>query len=240
MKATIATSLLSMQAASVLAVPVSEGNSVLSARQNTDLYKSEDGGFAIVEYGDGKLNYGGRLPSSVLDLIRDECGETACNPSGGLGFTTVVVNSDRGNDVDYTVSVEGSFNLEGQRGSKSQLLDLAKMAFQEVFNAGVAKLQEDVKYITGECPPSQVHGCPGQSSATTDQWESTDHVHVRINDDSGNMKGFLNVGVAMSDSGAGTGICESLSAASAGVGLVNAAAGAGISMLSIGCGLLTG
>nr|CEG04644.1 unnamed protein product [Fusarium clavum] len=240
MKATIATSLLTIQAAGVLAVPVSEGNSVLSARQNTNLYESEDGGFAIVEYGDGKLNYGGRLPSSVLDLIRDECGETACNPSGGLGFSTLVVNSNRANDVDYTVSVEGSFNLEGQRGSKTQLLDLAKMAFQEVYNSGVAKLEEDVLYVTGECPPNQTNGCPGQGTGYTDQWESTDHVHVRINDDSGNMKGFLNVGVAMSNSDAGTGICEALGAASAGVGLVNSAAGAGISMLSIGCGLLTG
>lgn len=169
MKATIAISLLSMQAAGVLAVPVSEGNSVLSARQNTNLYESEDGGFAIVEYGDGKLNYGGRLPSSVLDLIRDECGETACNPSGGLGFSTLVVNSNRANDVDYTVSVEGSFNLEGQRGSKTQLLDLAKMAFQEVYNSGVAKLEEDVLYITGECPPNQTNGCPGKFHMTTDR-----------------------------------------------------------------------
>ncbi|KAF4989076.1 hypothetical protein FGRMN_9361 [Fusarium graminum] len=239
MKVIIATSLLAMQAASVLAAPVIDGKSMLSARQNTDLYKNEDG-YAIVEYGDGSLNYGSRLPSTVLDLIRDECGETACNPSGGLGFSALVVNSDRGNDVSYTVSVEGTFNLDGDRGSKAQLLDLAKMAFQEVYNSGVAKLREDVIYVTGECPPNQTNGCPGQGVAYADQWESTDHVHVRINDDSGNLKGYLNVGVAMNDSGAGSGVCEALSAASAGVGLVNAAAGAGISMLSIGCGLLSG
>jgi hypothetical protein len=34
--------------------------------------------------------------------------------------------------VSYTVSVKGTFNLDGDRGSKAQLLDLAKMAFQEV------------------------------------------------------------------------------------------------------------
>jgi hypothetical protein len=162
MKATIATSLISMQAASVLAAPVIEGNSVLSARQNTKLYDNADG-YAIVEYGDGSLNYGARLPSTVLDIIRDECGETACNPSGGLGFSTIVVNSDRANDVSYTVSVEGTFNLDGDRGSKAQLLDLAKMAFQEVYNAGVAKLRENVIYVTGECPPNQTNGCPGKS-----------------------------------------------------------------------------
>jgi hypothetical protein len=64
-------------------------------------------------------------------------------------------------------------------------------------------------------------------------------VNVRINDDSGNLKGFLNVSVSMNDSGGSTdGICAALSAASAGIGLVNAAARAGIGMLSIGCGLL--
>jgi hypothetical protein len=166
MRATIATSLLSMQAASVLAAPVTEENSALSARQNTNLYESEDG-YAIVEYGDGSLNYGARVPSTVLDVIRDECGETACNPSGGLGFSTLVVNSDRGNDVSYTISVEGSFNLDGDRGSKAQLLDLAKMAFEEVYDAGVAKRREGVIYVVNECPPSQVHGCPGKSRTTS-------------------------------------------------------------------------
>jgi hypothetical protein len=63
-------------------------------------------------------------------------------------------------------------------------------------------------------------------------------VNVRVNDDSGNLKGYLNVSVSMNDGESGTGICEALSAVSAGVGLVNAAAGAGIGMLSIGCGLL--
>jgi hypothetical protein len=156
MKTTIATLLLSMQTASVLAAPVT---SVLAARQNANLIGPVDGGYAIVEYGDGRLNYGARVPSSALDVIRDECGETSCNPAGGLGFSTLVVNSDRGHDASYTVNVEGTFNLPGERGSKAQLLDLAKMAFQEVYNARVATRREGVMYITGECPASRTHGC---------------------------------------------------------------------------------
>jgi hypothetical protein len=125
MKATIATSsLLAMQAASVLAAPVIEGKSVLSARATT-LYEGE-GGYATVEYGDGLLNYGARDPATILDIIRDECLETACDPSGGLGFTSLVINADTPNDVSYTVSVQGSFNPDGERGSKAQLLDLAR------------------------------------------------------------------------------------------------------------------
>jgi len=51
------------------------------------------------------------------------------------------------------------------------------------------------------------------------------------------MVGFLNVGVAMDDSEAGSGICEALSAAATGLGLVNAAAGAGVTLASIACSL---
>ena len=74
--------------------------------------------------------------------------------------------------------------------------------------------------------------------AYTDQRESTDHVNVRINDDDGTMIGFLNVGVAMDSSSAGSGICAALGAAATGLGFVNAAAAAGISLSSIACGLI--
>ena len=119
-------------------------------------------GPATVEYGDGKLNYGARVPSTVLDVINDECGQTSCNPSGGFGFSTLVVNSDRGNDVSYTISVEGSFALAGERGDKAQLLELAKLGFQEVYNAGVATRREGVIYVINECPAWQTNGCPGK------------------------------------------------------------------------------
>ena len=124
MKVAVQTALLSLQAATVLAAPVINGNP-LFARQQTQIYGPVEGGFATVEYGDGKLNYGARVPSTVLDVINDECGQTSCNPSGGFGFSTLVVNSDRGNDVSYTISVEGSFALAGERGDKAQLLELA-------------------------------------------------------------------------------------------------------------------
>jgi hypothetical protein len=71
---------------------------VLSARQNTNLYENADG-YAIIEYGDGDLDHNAPLPTTILYSIRDKCGETACNPSGGLGFSTLVVNSDRANDL---------------------------------------------------------------------------------------------------------------------------------------------
>jgi hypothetical protein len=78
----------------------------------------------------------------------------------------------------------------------------------------------------------------GQGSAYTDQWESTDHVHVRIQNEDGTIVSFLNVGVAQDDASAGTGICAALGAAATGLGFVNAAAAAGISLASIACGTL--
>jgi hypothetical protein len=162
MKTTIATSLLALHAASVLAAPAIESNSALVARQNLKLYENPDGGWVVVEYGDGRLNYGERLPSSILDIINEQCGEASCNPSGGYGFTALVVDGSRAGDRSYTVSVQGAFNPNGLRGTKAQLLELAKMAFQEVYNVGVATFRPDVFYVTNECPPNQVNGCPGK------------------------------------------------------------------------------
>jgi hypothetical protein len=161
MKVTAPTALLSVQAAAVLAAPFADKNALVARQGGVKIYENADG-FATVEYGDGRLNYGDRLPSSVLDIIKDECAELSCSPSGGFGFTARVINSDRPNDVSYTVSVEGSFAAAGERANKEQLLELAKMAFQEVYNSGVATLREDVKYITGECPAWATNGCAGK------------------------------------------------------------------------------
>jgi hypothetical protein len=164
MKVTAPTALLAMQAATVLAAPFAGGKS-LTARQDDDdvIWTNQEGGFATVEYGDGKLNYGARVPSTILDVLRDECGQTSCNPSGGYGFSSLVVNSDRPNDASYTISVEGSFATDGERGSKAQLLELAKLGFEEVYNVGVAERRQGVIYIINECPAHQTV-CPGKSS----------------------------------------------------------------------------
>jgi hypothetical protein len=161
MKVIVPTTLLALQAATVLAAPVSDGNSLVVRQGGNYLHGPIDGD-ATVEYGDGKLNYGARVPSTILDIIRDECLETACNPSGGYGFSTLVVNADRPTDRSYTINVDGTFANPGEKGDKAQLLQLAKMAFEEVYNAGVATRRQGVIYITGECPAWQTNGCPGR------------------------------------------------------------------------------
>ena len=69
--------------------------------------------------------------------------------------------------MSYTISVEGSFALAGERGDKAQLLELAKLGFQEVYNAGVATRREGVIYIINECPAWQTNGCPGKLLSLT-------------------------------------------------------------------------
>jgi hypothetical protein len=166
MKLTVPTALVAMQAATVLAAPVAGGKSLV-ARQDNFIWNENPDGWATVEYGDGKLNYGARVPSTILDVIRDECPETACSPTGDYGFSTRVVNANREADVSYTIKVEGSFAKAGQRGDKAQLLQLAKLAFETVYNNDIAIRRQGVMYITGECPPWQTEGCPGKCRATS-------------------------------------------------------------------------
>lgn len=157
--------LLSVQIASVLAAPAAQGP-VLKARQDdgTLVYENPDGGWSIITYGDGRLNYGSLVPSSTLDTIDSECAQTACQPNEALQVGTLQVNSDRPSDVTINIDVEGSFNNEGERGSKSELLALAKLAFEEVYNVGVAERRQGVGYITNECPAWQTNGCPSKSA----------------------------------------------------------------------------
>jgi hypothetical protein len=83
--------------------------------------------------------------------------------------------------------------------------------------------------------------CVGQDVAYTDQWESINHVIVRIENEEGTLTSYLNVGVAMDDSSLGSGICAALGAASTGLGFAGAggtAAAAGFSLASIACGAI--
>jgi hypothetical protein len=171
MKVTAPTALIAMQAATVLAAPFQGGSSLVARQEEEDnsIWKEKPGanGWATVEYGDGKLNYGARVPSTILDVIRDECPESACNPAGDYGFSTRVVNANRESDVSYTIKVEGSFAKAGERGDKAQLLQLAKMAYETVYNNDIAIRRQGVMYITGECPAWQTEGCPGKCRATS-------------------------------------------------------------------------
>ncbi|KAG9251429.1 uncharacterized protein F5Z01DRAFT_752839 [Emericellopsis atlantica] len=230
MKSSTALALLSTGAARVLAAPF------LEARQDSNefIWENEDGvGNAQASIGDGLMSFGNIVPSTTLQQIDEHCTLTGCTPGEELSVPAVVVNSNYGNDVEIKMTVEGSFNAAGDRGSKAQLLDLAKKAMEELFNKGIATWEQDVKYLEDRCPGFQTN-CNPDGAKYADQWKSTNHVSVRVNnDDDGGLAGFLNVGFSYGD--AEGGVCGALTAAGVGLGLANAFSGAGLVLLGVAC-----
>ena len=154
MKTSTAFALLSTGAAQVLAAPF------LEARQDSNefIWENEDGvGNAQASIGDGLMSFGNIVPSTCLQQIDEHCTLTGCSPGEELSVPAVVVSSNYGNNVDIKMTVEGSFNAAGDRGSKAQLLDLAKKAMEELFNKGIATWEQDVKYLEDRCPGFQTN-----------------------------------------------------------------------------------
>lgn len=147
MKAPVAIGILSMGAAQIFAAPV------LDERQDDFIWSNPDGeGNTQVSIGDGKMRFGHLVPSSTLDLIDEHCTSTGCKPNEDLTATALLVNSDIGTESEISMQVEGSFNAAGDRGSKAQLLDLAKQALQKLYDDGIAEREEGVIYQEKTCP----------------------------------------------------------------------------------------
>lgn len=147
MKPSTAIGLLSMGAAQVSAIPVQE------KRQDDFIWSNPDGGGNTqVSVGDGKMRFGHLVPSSTLDLIDEHCTSTGCKPNEDLAATALLVNSNIGTESEITMQVEGSFNAAGDRGSKAQLLDLAKQAMEKLYDDGIAEREQGVLYQEKTCP----------------------------------------------------------------------------------------
>lgn len=164
MKATLAA--LALQVGTVLGVPAS-----LMARQDDFIYGPIEGEDTKMAYGDNNFNFGDRVPSSFLDAIAEGCSSLGCDPGQTFDITVLQINgASVGSDVTITMTVDAEFNGvsdEQRPGSKAHLLALAKLAFQEVYNTGVATVETGVPYRKNPCPPSQVHGCAGKFFANS-------------------------------------------------------------------------
>jgi hypothetical protein len=164
MKSTIAA--LALQIGTVLGAPASSIIPALSARDDDYIYGPNEGESARIAYGDSNFRFGHLVPSSTLDVIRDQCSDLGCDAGQTFEHTAFMVNSDVGRDVGITMTVDTEFNgvsSEDRPGSKAHLLALAKAAFEEVYESGAGTREEGVVYTKDPCPPSQVHGCPGKS-----------------------------------------------------------------------------
>lgn len=242
MKSTLAT--LALQVGTVLGAPAT-----LLAREAGFIYGPFDSEDTRMAYGDRHFNFGDRVPSSFLDAIAEGCSSLGCDPGQTFEISVLQINgASVGSDVSITMTVDAEFNGvsdEQRPGSKAHLLALAKLAFQEVYNTGVATVETGVPYRKNPCPPSQVHGCAGQSGGTADQWTSTDKLTIRVNardpktgELTDGLAGSLKIKFERSDDDSSNGVCAALSAISAGAGLANQYVGFGVGLASIVCGEL--
>ncbi|KAL2204135.1 hypothetical protein CC79DRAFT_1336780 [Sarocladium strictum] len=164
MRSTLAA--LALQVGTVLGAPAT-----LMAREDDYIYGPFVGEDTKIAYGDSHFKFGDRVPSSFLDAIADGCSSLGCDPGQTFEISVLQINgASAGSDVSITMTVDGEFNGVGSGeqdpGSKAHLLALAKLAFQEVYNTGVATVEQGVPYKKDPCPPSQVHGCAGKCIAT--------------------------------------------------------------------------
>ena len=147
----------SFTAFAVLSAGVTQvfGAPVLDAREDGEelIWENSDGvGNTQISIGDGKMNFGHLVPSSTLDQIDEHCTATGCKPDEDLSVTALFVNSNYGSEADITMQVEGSFNAGSDRGSKSQLLELAKIAMEKLYEDGIAEREQGVIYQDEVCP----------------------------------------------------------------------------------------
>lgn len=181
MKIVAGTVLLANQVVQVLSAPVTPVASVLSARADSETCSQEgynkdehtftwnncddDGnktGDVQITVGDGKMEFGHLVPSSTLDVIQEGCGkQTSCKPDQVFVHTAWLVNSDLGSEGKIEMRVDGTWNLEGQKGSLSQLLELAKIGMENLYEQGAAERRQGVFYAKQEdqCPAWSTRGC---------------------------------------------------------------------------------
>ena len=163
MKSSTILSVLALGAAQVVAAPVQDAPALVPRQGEDFIWTNEDGnGNSQVSIGDGKMNFGHLVPSSTLEAIDKECTSTGCKPNEDIKVKALIVDSDIGTEHDITLQVEGSFNAAGDRGSKRQLLDLAKQALEKLYDNGIAERKEGVIYKEKSCPAFNPM-CPSKS-----------------------------------------------------------------------------
>ena len=169
MKSSAALTLFSAVSALTMPAALVEPYSAIEERQGTELWKNDDGGNIQVSVGDGKLNFGHVVPSSTLDLIINECTESACKPNQALEMETrlVTVRQIMGIMTKVELEVEGQFAPDGNPEDRNQLIDIARSVMQKLYDEGVAEREQGVPYRTKPCQQTPQNGCRYSKSSST-------------------------------------------------------------------------
>lgn len=108
-------------------------------------WTNPDGGNTNANIGDTKIAYGYTPPWYALDKIKEECPSNGCNSENKIEYSTGIIQDGEMKSATITISVEGSFNDEGEEGNRDQLVEIVKAV------AGASKYdyEKDKTYRTG-------------------------------------------------------------------------------------------
>ncbi|KAF4918940.1 hypothetical protein CGCVW01_v008369 [Colletotrichum viniferum] len=224
------------------AVPAIAYPATLQTRDG-ETWKSDKGGNIQIEVGNDLILFGSALPSTTIDAILNQCGEYGCKPGEPLKVRTVRIGAgDMGQETELILTVEGSFATEKEPGDKAHLVEMAKTVMKKMFYEGKHKLKQDIPYYTKPCQQTK-NGCIHKEKYYADQWQATDHVTVRYEDEKKSFKSFLNVGFSFEEAESLDGdICAGIvdigSTMAEAISKIHPIAGVGFSLASFGCAFI--
>lgn len=220
-------------------------------------WTSNDGGNLRMEAGDSTINWGSTPPWNIIRQIKDHCSSIGCHGNNELEADTEFVHQASHFDGTVTVSVEASFQSDGELGSLDNLVDLAA----ELIAEGESYEVEERFWHTGPCRGSRIDPCSSKFRHTSteqvkapkltecfphtamethsiDQYFQTNQIMVRYEDEDGGANAYLHIWVeATRHDDDNSGWCDLITTIG---GAVSGAVGQGVaggafSLASLGC-----
>lgn len=214
-------------------------------------WKNPDGGNTRADISDTKINYGSTPPWYAFDRIKEECLSTGCSSAKSFEYKTDYVVSGSFKQGNLLVSVDGSFNDEGEEGNLDQLVEIVKSV---AGGSPYDYTQGKTYYIGNGCglsgptpcdrkcntrPSTRVH-CADIKIAgdkyEMDEYIATDMISVRVEAEDGGMLADMTVFVEVEIGETKSGVCSMITTVGSTIGgLVSGIAGGIFSLASLGC-----
>lgn len=120
--------------------------------------------YANFSYSDEQFWFGDLDPAKAIEEIL-KCPDLACEPGMAIPFDPAFhTTTEDGKRHRVVMKVDGSFNNLGLPGNKLQLVQLAKAAFEVLYETKAVENAPEESFIVNACAPWAVSGCPGMLS----------------------------------------------------------------------------